>query len=73
MVDITGPYLCIKSRLTLNPLKRISKLFLTDEKYPPERYHKAQTMEQQEVLNFLALQSTLVLTNAQHRVSYTPA
>lgn len=39
----------------------------------PEHCHKAQTTGQQEVLGFLALQSTLFLTSEQQKVSYIPA
>lgn len=39
----------------------------------PEHYRRVQTMEQQEVSNFLGLQSTPFQTSEQGKASYTPA
>lgn len=39
----------------------------------PERYHRVQTMELQEVSNFLARQSTLFQKGGQGKASYIPA
>jgi hypothetical protein len=38
----------------------------------PEHYRRVQTMEQQEVSNFLGLQSTPFQTSEQGKASYTP-
>ena len=79
MVDITGPYLCHRKRITSLEIwdKTISNgwkyLEIYIKKQKPEHCHRVQTKGRPRVSSFWALRSTLSQISEQCRVSCIPA